>query len=80
MLPNDMSTFLEIEIGVMMIAVADAVAEACANELLAKPSTTAVAAITFVMFFILFVCLKVKIVCLVCSVYNHPCAKILSYW
>jgi hypothetical protein len=53
-LPKFISTVLTIVIGVMMLAVTEAVAEACANVLLAKPNTAAVIASDFTMFFILF--------------------------
>ena len=54
MLPKFISTVLAIDIGVMMVAVAEAVAEACAKERLEVPRTTTAAMIAFAMFFILF--------------------------
>ena len=55
-LPKFISTVLVIVIGVMMLAEQEAVAVACAKELLEKPITATVAiVIDLIMFFILFV-------------------------
>src|ERR1700744_3064585 len=54
-LPKFISTVLEIVIGVMMVAGAEAVAEACAKEALVPAMMMAAGAKNFTMFFILFV-------------------------
>jgi len=51
-----MSTFFTMVIGVMMVADAEAVAVACANELLEKAIAIAAVASTLEKFFILVVC------------------------
>jgi len=63
MLPKAMFTFFTKLIGVMMVADADAVAVAWANELLDNPKATTAMASTFVMFFICLFFFKVEIVC-----------------
>ena len=84
-LPKFISAVLAIEIGVMMLAEHDAVAVACANELLAKPANTTVAAMALMMFFIVlrfclfeFVVLFVFVVCLFCKLYCQCCARIAN--
>ena len=53
--PKFRSIVLVMEIGVMIVADADAVAVACANELVLNPIITAAASTTLLMFFIFYV-------------------------
>ena len=72
MLPKFRSIVLVIEIGVMMVADADAVAVDWANELFEKPNTNVAATNTFAMFFILvcFFCFCfLNVVCLCCCLF-----------
>ena len=91
-LPKFMSTVFTIVIGVMMFAEQDAVADACAKELLENPITTAAVAIALKMFFIFlfFVCLKMVclemvcliivcfFVCFICKEYIQRRAKLIN--